>query len=231
MAACSAMLPLAAAGSEDEAPPLSAAALAERFLSPQAAATIVDYRLSDPAVAGRAPSGAVLFSRAVPAAPGICRRTRYYVPLAQGALPPPAAGPLPVVRYAALAAREDCAAAPAGSFAQVQPQTADTDAAVAALGAVMTAQRQVRAGAASAPRLSCASGDEGGPCNARAALAELPLDQLFIITRLDTDRWRFTIRTQMPGQSIDQAVWQADLTEQEGVPVALDLARIVPAPF
>ncbi len=223
---CAAVLGASAAaaqpgGLSDEAlKTLGTAELARRLLPPESAARAVSHTVHE----RRHPNGAFVefFSAPLPQPDGTCRRQRYFVTIDNSGQGSASAPTMQVVLA------PQCRLAAGAFFAHLQPPH-DWEAALAALLRLKVAQDAARAAAPLPFALTCRSEVQPSRCGegARAVLAALPLDRVYIVA---PDHGQGRSLSVMPSGA-GQTYWRVRIDAPARVPERIELSWEVPAPF
>ncbi len=215
---------------QDAVARMSTGDVARLLLPPELAAEATDHRLAEPIVQGAPPVAVTFALRPRPLGRALCERESVYVSLqatdeGRGL----AAGGLS--RFDQIVAAPGCRLRAGAFFGTIQ-FTPSVEAATEALTRLIDLQRRARGARPLRLPLRCKSELRPELCagGARAVLAQLPLDRIYLIEPLDRTRhagWSFAVMPRGPGQPF----WSVALEEAPGKPRSLSMTWGVPAPF
>ena len=227
---------------------MSTAELAQRLLDSDSARRMSEHELpqDDPLFPGGHLRGVTFFARPAPYGTDLCRRAALYVALtpAGGRSEESLRADVPVVRervieQSQVALAPDCRLERGGGFGWVQ--LAPFEEAASALRRLSGFRQRAMAAGPIDAEVRCTSELAQNPCagNARAALAGLPLHQVYFIQPLAGDGrrrpvtgnnrrgWEFTVTPRGPGQLF----WKVEMEEPPGAPPVIRLHWGIPAPY
>lgn len=201
---------------------MSTAQLAARLLPAELARSVVGHKADPPITADGPPTAITFVGKPRPSLDGFCERRSYHVPVSAGSA---------MVQGTDLRLGA-CPDAPDAEFAHVNPQATIAES-KGALRWLFNARTAARGTEALPFEVACTAEASPDLCagNARAALADLPVENAFIVDgrfHCQPGESEFAIR-QSP--AVASPVWRVRLVRADKQPPRLQLTWTVPPPF
>ena len=192
---------------------------------------IVSYNLIRSRGAGSPATGLTLLSRPMSIVSGVCRRDTYIVRLPLGRGKNPAIIESPITKWTGLTLANSCDELDNNvKFAQIQPQVADPVEAAQNLVWLKTAVTAAKRSGKLGFSLKCVEEINRSGCaeRPRVALSNLPLENLFVITKAGPTMWRYVFSAS-PRKG--GPVWVASVEGINSTQTKILITKELPSPF